>query len=50
MVIARLKSIFEEFDVQMIAPVHGCVIKGREVVAEHVALSIEALEAAAALG
>jgi flavorubredoxin len=48
-VIARLKSIFAELDVQMIAPVHGCVLKGRDVVAAHVDLSIKALEAAAAL-
>ena len=48
-VIARLDSLFEELDVQMIAPVHGCVLKGRDVVAEHVALSIKALEAASAL-
>lgn len=48
-VIARLESLFDELDVQTIAPVHGCVLKGRDVVAEHVALSIKALEAAETL-
>jgi hypothetical protein len=48
-VIARLESIFEELDVQMIAPVHGCVLQGREVVAQHFRHSIQALRAAATL-
>lgn len=46
-VIDRFVSIFKDNDVQMIAPVHGCVIKGREAVAAHVALAVEAMKAAA---
>jgi hypothetical protein len=45
-VIARFESIFDELDVRMIAPVHGCVLKGRDVVDAHVALAIDALRLA----
>lgn len=48
-VMDRFISIFKENDVQMIAPVHGCVIKGREAVAAHVELAVAAMKAAAKL-
>ncbi len=47
--IERFESIFEQLDVRMIAPVHGCVIRGREAVAAHVKLAVKALRAASAL-
>jgi hypothetical protein len=47
--IERFESIFEQLDVRMIAPVHGCVIEGREAVAAHVRLAAKALRAAGAL-
>lgn len=48
-VIDRFASIFQKYDVQMIAPVHGRVIKGREAVAAHVELAVAAMTAAAKL-
>lgn len=45
-VIARFEEIFRKHDVQVLAPVHGCVIKGRDAVKAHVALAIDALHAA----
>lgn len=48
-VIERFESIFKKYDVQMIAPVHGCVIKGREAVAAHVKLAVSAMRAASKL-
>lgn len=48
-VLDRFVSIFKDNDVQMIAPVHGCVIKGREAVAAHVELAVAAMTAAAKL-
>lgn len=48
-IIDRFASLFKQYDVQMIAPVHGCVIKGREAVAAHVELAIAAMKAAAKL-
>lgn len=48
-VIDRFISIFKQYDVQMIAPVHGRVIKGREAVAAHVELAVAALRAASKL-
>ena len=45
-VIERFERLFRERDVQMIAPVHGCVLKGRDVVAAHVRLVARALRAA----
>jgi hypothetical protein len=45
-VIERFEKIFREHDVRMVAPVHGCVLKGREVVAAHVKLVSKALRAA----
>jgi flavorubredoxin len=45
----RFVSIFREHDVRMIAPVHGCVIRGREAVSAHVKLALAALRAAGAL-
>lgn len=44
--IDRFVSIFKQYDVRMIAPVHGCVIKGREAVAAHVELAVAAMRAA----
>lgn len=48
-IIERFESIFKEHDVQILAPVHGCVIKGREAVAAHVKLAIDAMHAASKL-
>lgn len=45
----RFEDIFRKHDVQMLAPVHGCVIKGREAVAAHVKLAAAAMRAAAKL-
>jgi flavorubredoxin len=47
--IDRFMSIFKDNDVQMIAPVHGCVIKGRDAVAAHVEVAAAAMTAAAKL-
>lgn len=47
--IDRFIAMFKQYDVQMIAPVHGCVIKGREAVAAHVELAVAAMKAAAKL-
>ena len=38
-----LRAIFEKCDVEVIAPIHGCVLQGREVVAAHCELAHEAL-------
>lgn len=45
-VIARFEQIFRDHDVRMIAPVHGCVLRGRDVVAAHVRLVSQALRVA----
>jgi hypothetical protein len=45
-IIERFERIFREHDVRMVAPIHGCVLKGREVVAAHVKLVSKALRAA----
>jgi len=45
-VIERFESVFRDHDVQMIAPIHGCVLRGRDVVAAHVRLVSKALRAA----
>lgn len=45
-VIARFEQIFRDHDVRIIAPVHGCVLRGRDVVAAHVRLVSKALRAA----
>jgi hypothetical protein len=47
--VERFESIFKQYDVQMIAPVHGCVIKGREAVDAHVKLAVKAMRAASKL-
>ena len=47
--IDRFVSIFQQYDVQMIAPVHGCVIKGRAAVAAQVELAVAAMRAASKL-
>lgn len=47
--VERFESIFKEYDVQMIAPVHGCVIKGRAAVDAHVKLAAKAMRAASKL-
>ena len=48
-IIERFESIFRENDVQMLAPVHGRVIVGREAVAAHVERAVAAMRAAAKL-
>jgi hypothetical protein len=48
-VIERVGKIFRDNDVQIIAPVHGAVIKGREAVAAHVQLVLKALKAASGI-
>ncbi|MEO7245271.1 MAG: hypothetical protein ABIX12_09010, partial [Rubrivivax sp.] len=45
-VLERFEAVFRERDVQIVAPIHGCVIKGREAVAAHVKLVSKALRAA----
>jgi hypothetical protein len=45
----RFEKIFKEHDVQMLAPVHGAVIKGRKAVDAHVKLALSAMHAAAKL-
>lgn len=45
-VIDRFEGLFRQYDVQMIAPVHGCVIKGREAVRAHVERAVAAMKAA----
>jgi hypothetical protein len=45
--IERFEAVFRDRDVQVIAPIHGCVIQGREAVAAHVKLVSKALRAAA---
>jgi hypothetical protein len=42
-VVARFETLFRERDVRMIAPVHGCVIRGRDAVRAHVAAMLSAL-------
>ncbi len=44
--VARFEGIFKKYDVQILAPVHGCVIKGRDAVAAHVKLASAAMRAA----
>ncbi len=39
----RLETIFAEHEVEVIAPGHGCVIRGAEAVRQHLALTLEAL-------
>jgi hypothetical protein len=45
-VLERFEAVFRERDVQLIAPIHGCVIQGRAAVAAHVKLVSKALRAA----
>lgn len=45
-ILARFDKIFEERDVRMIAPVHGCVIRGRSAVQAHVRLMQQAMRLA----
>lgn len=47
--IAQLDEVFKDHDVQIIAPVHGCIIKGRAAVAAHLKLTKDALHAASKL-
>jgi flavorubredoxin len=47
--IERLEALFTKYDVRMIAPVHGCVIVGREAVAAHLKLAVKALRMAGSL-
>jgi hypothetical protein len=48
-IIDRFEQIFKDHDVQILAPVHGAVIKGREAVAAHVKLATAALRVASKL-
>lgn len=45
-VMGRFASLFDEHDVQMIAPDHGCIIRGRAAVRAHVRLMLEAMRLA----
>ncbi len=47
--IARFEQLFKDHDVQILAPVHGCVIQGREAVRAHVKLMTDAMRAASKL-
>ena len=47
--IEAFEKLFKDHDVQMLAPVHGCVIKGRKAVAAHVRLAVDAMHAASRL-
>lgn len=40
-----LKELFSTYDVKTIAPTHGCILSGRDVVQRHVALVLEVLSA-----
>lgn len=48
--VANLDSITGDREIERICPYHGCVIEGRELVAHHVALTREVLEAVASPG
>ena len=43
-IVNELRSLFDQYDIEIIAPVRGRVLKGREVVARHVEMLITALE------
>jgi len=45
----KFEQFFRDNDVRMLAPVHGCVIRGRDAVAAHVMLLRDAMRAASAL-
>lgn len=47
--IDQFEKVFKDHDVQIIAPVHGCVIKGRKTVAAHVKHAVSAMHAASKL-
>jgi hypothetical protein len=47
--IELFEKVFKDHDVQALAPVHGCVIKGRKAVAAHVKLALNAMHAASKL-
>lgn len=47
--IERFEAVFASHDVRMLAPVHGCVIRGRDAIAAHVRLAIAALRRARSL-
>ena len=42
----NIEKVFKTHDVQIIAPVHGCALKGRSVIAAHVKVAIDALNIA----
>ena len=48
-VASNIEKVFKAHDVQMIAPVHGCVLKGRNVIAAHVKVALEALKIAGSI-
>lgn len=41
----QLRKIFDEHDIERIAPIHGCVIEGKAAVAQHLDLMIDMLVA-----
>ena len=47
--IAQFEKVFKDHDVQILAPVHGCVIKGRQAVKAHVKHAVSAMHAASKL-
>lgn len=47
--IEAFEQVFAEHDVEILAPVHGCVIRGRKAVAAHVKHAIKAMHAASKL-
>ena len=47
--IERIEAVFAAHDVRLLAPVHGCVIRGREAVAAHLRLTLAALKRARSL-
>ena len=43
LIASQVRDVFEEFDVEILAPSFGCVIRGREQVRRHVDAFLEAL-------
>ena len=46
-IVDHLRSIFTEHDIEVVAPSRGAVLRGRDIVARHLALVVDVLEAAA---
>jgi len=47
--IEAFEKVFRDHDIEILAPVHGCVIRGREAVTAHVNLAIKAMHVASKL-